>query len=174
MNLKLIALLTGLGLIATPIIALSDAAPQVTLAVPGTAGGNAGVIDRFTLRFSENMVPLGDPRATPPVGVTCPVNGTGRWVDPQTFVHEFASALPGGLTCAVKLRDDLKSARGVGVTGQRAFTIDTGGPSARAVLPGSYDGDIEEDQAAVEKVREINGVKQSIPVIVFADGTHLT
>ncbi|MEK6637288.1 MAG: MG2 domain-containing protein [Pseudomonadota bacterium] len=146
MRLKLFALLTGFGLIATPIIALSDAAPQVTLAVPGTAGGNAGVIDRFTLRFSENMVPLGDPRAAPPVGVTCPVGGTGRWVDPQTFVHEFASALPGGLTCAVKLRDDLKSARGVGVTGQRAFTIDTGGPSARAVLPGSYDGDIEEDQ----------------------------
>ena len=34
--------------------------------------------------------------------------------------------------------------------------------------------DIEEDQAAVEKVRAINGGMQSIPVIVFADGTHLT
>ncbi len=34
--------------------------------------------------------------------------------------------------------------------------------------------DTEADQAAAEKVREINGGMQSIPVIVFADGTHLT
>lgn len=34
--------------------------------------------------------------------------------------------------------------------------------------------DVEEDQAAADKVIEINGGKQSIPVIVFADGTHLT
>jgi len=34
--------------------------------------------------------------------------------------------------------------------------------------------DVEADQSAVEKVREINGGAQSIPVIVFADGTHLT
>ena len=34
--------------------------------------------------------------------------------------------------------------------------------------------DVEADQAAADKVKEINGGKQSIPVIVFADGTHLT
>ena len=34
--------------------------------------------------------------------------------------------------------------------------------------------DVEADQSAAEKVREINGGMQSIPVIVFADGTHLT
>ena len=34
--------------------------------------------------------------------------------------------------------------------------------------------DIEADLLAVEKVKEINGGRQSIPVIVFADGTHLT
>ena len=34
--------------------------------------------------------------------------------------------------------------------------------------------DTEEDKAAAEKVRAINGGMQSIPVIVFADGTHLT
>lgn len=147
MRLKLLALLAGLGLIAAPIIALSDTAPQVVLAVPGTAGGNAGIIDRFTLRFSEAIVPLGDPRATPPVAVTCAVSGTGRWIDAQTFVHEFASPLPGGLACDVKLRDGLASTRGIAVGGQRDFRIDTGGPSARAVLPGGYDGDIEEDQA---------------------------
>lgn len=34
--------------------------------------------------------------------------------------------------------------------------------------------DVEADQLAAEKVREINGGAQSIPVIVFSDGTHLT
>ena len=34
--------------------------------------------------------------------------------------------------------------------------------------------DVEADQVAADKVKEINGGKQSIPVIVFTDGTHLT
>ena len=34
--------------------------------------------------------------------------------------------------------------------------------------------DVEPDLTAADKVREINGGMQSIPVIVFDDGTHLT
>ena len=34
--------------------------------------------------------------------------------------------------------------------------------------------DVEEDLTAADQVREINGGAQSIPVIVFSDGTHLT
>ena len=34
--------------------------------------------------------------------------------------------------------------------------------------------DVEADAAASDKVIEINGGMQSIPVIVFSDGTHLT
>ena len=34
--------------------------------------------------------------------------------------------------------------------------------------------DVEIDKSAAEKVVEINGGAQSIPVIVFSDGTHLT
>ena len=33
---------------------------------------------------------------------------------------------------------------------------------------------VEVDKSAAEKVVEINGGAQSIPVIVFSDGTHLT
>jgi mycoredoxin len=33
---------------------------------------------------------------------------------------------------------------------------------------------VEEDLTAAEKVKEINNGMQSIPVIVFEDGTHLT
>jgi glutaredoxin-like protein len=34
--------------------------------------------------------------------------------------------------------------------------------------------DVEHDESAADKVKEINGGAQSIPVIVFSDGTHLT
>jgi mycoredoxin len=34
--------------------------------------------------------------------------------------------------------------------------------------------DVEADKSAADKVIEINGGAQSIPVIVFKDGTHLT
>mgnify|MGYP000748104465 FL=1 len=34
--------------------------------------------------------------------------------------------------------------------------------------------DVETDKSAAAKVIEINGGAQSIPVIVFSDGTHLT
>ena len=34
--------------------------------------------------------------------------------------------------------------------------------------------DVENDEAAADKVREINGGEHVIPVIVFADGSHLT
>ncbi len=34
--------------------------------------------------------------------------------------------------------------------------------------------DVENDTAAAAKVQEINGGAQSIPVIVFSDGSHLT
>ena len=34
--------------------------------------------------------------------------------------------------------------------------------------------DVEADQSAAAKVIQINGGAQSIPVLVFSDGTHLT
>ena len=34
--------------------------------------------------------------------------------------------------------------------------------------------DVKKDESAAAKVIEINGGAQSIPVIVFSDGTHLT
>ena len=68
----------ALGLCAIPLVALGNAAPQVVLATPGSAGANGGAIERFTMRFSEAMVPLGDPRATPPAKLSCPVAANGH------------------------------------------------------------------------------------------------
>ena len=141
--MRLAMRLAILALAAAPVAALSDNAPRVILAQPGVDNGG---IARFTVRFSQPMVPLGDPRAAAPMTVECAVGGAGRWVDQQTWVHDFASALPGGTTCTFKPRDGLKSLAGYAVSGGQAFTVDAGGPTARAVLPASYGGEIEEDQ----------------------------
>ena len=134
------------ALIVLPMAALSSSSPQVTLAVPGSTGWQSGTINRFTLRFSDQMVPLGDPRAAPAATSDCPVPATGRWADQQTFVLDFEKPLPGGVSCAVTLRDGLTTLRGVRIAGSRRFPIDTGGPSVRAVLAPGMDGDIDEDQ----------------------------
>jgi alpha-2-macroglobulin len=129
-----------------PFVAQGDTPPQVVLATPGT-GASSGVVDRFTLRFSEAMVPLGDPRAKAAATSTCPGAGPGRWADQQTFVIEFDKALPGGTTCEVKLRPGLATLRGGRIQGKTSFTIDTGGPAVVTVLaPGYGDDEIDEDQ----------------------------
>src|SRR3546814_7346917 len=60
-----LALILPLSL-AMAATATADTVPQVTLATPGSSGTGDGTITRFTLRFSEDMVPLGDPRAPAP------------------------------------------------------------------------------------------------------------
>jgi len=124
-----------------PALAFGAADPRVELATPGYGGG---AIERYTIRFTEPMVPLGDPRAAAPVTVQCPVGGEGRWVDQRTFVHEFASGLPGGTVCRLTTRPDLRSLTGVALSGTTSFVADAGGPAARAILPPG--DEIEEDQ----------------------------
>ncbi|WBH15225.1 alpha-2-macroglobulin family protein [Sphingomonas radiodurans] len=180
--MRLAVRLAILGLALAPVAALSDNAPRVILAQPGV---EAGGIARFTVRFSQPMVPLGDPRAAAPMSVDCAVGGDGRWVDQQTWVHDFASALPGGTTCTFKTRAGLKSVAGFAVTGEQSFTVDSGGPVARAVLPSAYGTEIEEDQVflvaanlpptaqsvAAGAYCAVDGIGERIPVEVLAPDT---
>jgi alpha-2-macroglobulin len=135
-----------LAALLLPALATGDTRPSVTLALAGNSASNVGAIDRFTLRFSHPMVPLGDPRATAPAEMKCVVASTGRWADPQTFIFDFEKDLPGGLTCSVTLRDDLKTQRGIAIGDGQKFDIDTGGPLARSVLTSGNYSDIEEEQ----------------------------
>jgi len=176
--MKRVTKLAFLALAIAPVAALGDNSPQVVMASPGV--GN-GAIERFTVRFSQPMVPLGDPRAPSPFKVECAVDGEGRWVDQQTFVHEFKGPLPGGTVCSFDLRDGLKSAAGYDVGGQKSFKVDAGGPTARAVLPSQYGGNIEEDQVflvaanlpasrqsvAANAYCAVDGLGEKIPVDVL-------
>src|SRR3546814_9828003 len=96
---------------------ISDWSSDVCSSYLGSSGTGDGTITRFTLRFSEDMVPLGDPRAPAPATNDCKLPSSSRWVDTRTWVLEFDKPLPGGLACHVELRDGLTTARGVAVAG---------------------------------------------------------
>ncbi len=168
------------ALLLSPLVAVGDTQPQLLSAVAGPDGA----IRQYTMKFSEAMVPLGDPRSTAPATLACPVPSEGHWVDAQTYVFAFPRALPGGLKCTVTLRQDLKTLRGTAVGGERVGVIDTGGPIARAVLGGTgYQ--IEEDQVfliapnlapragsvAAEVYCAVEGIGEKIPVEVLPEGT---
>jgi len=148
---------------------------HVELAGPDNADG---AISSFRMRFSAAMVALGDPRAPAPFDVICPVPGKGRWIDQQNYSYDFDKPLPGGISCSFTLNHASKGLDGSPVSGQRRYIIDTGGPRARAVLPGRYDGRIQQDQSflvatnmpadrasiAANAYCTINGVGEKVPV----------
>ena len=165
-----------MALALAPIAAFGDNSPRIVMAQPGI--GN-GAIERFTVRFSQPMVPLGDPRAAAPL--TTPCGGQGRWVDQQTWVYDFATPLAGGTQCKFDGVSGLKSVAGYALPGGASFTVDAGGPVARAVMP-DVDGEtIEEDQVflvaanmvpthesvAANAYCAVDGIGERIPVDVL-------
>jgi hypothetical protein len=77
--LALLALLPLFWLSPAPAPAQDAGGPRVAAFSPqGTVKG----VRQVTARFSEPMVPLGDPReARDPFEVSCPEPGTARWAD---------------------------------------------------------------------------------------------
>ncbi|WP_230631867.1 alpha-2-macroglobulin family protein [Sphingomonas sp. Leaf37] len=167
-----------LALALAPVAAFGDNSPQVVLAQPGI-GGAAGAVERYTIRFSQPMVPLGDPRAPAPFTTAC--QGTGRWVDQQTWVFDFAAALSGDAKCSFDAAKGLKSVAGYALNGRATYSVDAGGPSARAVLPSGDGDEIEEDQVflvaatqmptrasvAANAYCAVDGIGEKIPVDVL-------
>jgi len=112
-----------------------------------TPQGTVKGVRQVTVRFSEPMVPLGDPRSVvDPFIISCPESGAARWADSVNWIYDFSRDLPAGVRCAFRLRDDLKSLVGKALTGQQEFFFSTGGPAVISHLP--YER-IEEDQAFV-------------------------
>lgn len=104
---------------------------------------------QVTARFSAPMVPFGDPRAaTPPFTIDCPEAGSGRWIDPRTWVYDFERDVPAGVRCTFTPREGLLTLAGDAVGADATFTFDTGGQAIQRTTPD--DGDtIVEDQAFV-------------------------
>lgn len=113
-----------------------------------TPQGMVKDVRQVTVRFSEPMVPFGDPRLTEPFTVSCAAPGSGRWADSRNWVYDFTKDLPAGQKCSFTLKDDLKTLAGKSIDAPGSFSFSTGGPAVRIIRP--YEGNrIEEDQAFV-------------------------
>jgi alpha-2-macroglobulin len=114
-----------------------------------TPRGTVKHVPQVSARFSEPMVPLGDPRSfVDPFEIDCRMEGAGRWIDSRTWVYEFARDLPGGLCCRFQLRAGLATQASKPLGGQTTFAFTTGGPSIQALVP-SKNSTIDEDQVFV-------------------------
>ncbi|MBI4768652.1 MAG: alpha-2-macroglobulin, partial [Deltaproteobacteria bacterium] len=108
--------------------------------------GTVKEIRQVTARFSEAMVPFGDPRLEDPFSLQCPEKGKGRWVDGRTWAYDFERDLPAGVICTFQLKPDLKTLDGRPVSGTGIFSFNTGGPSVRGSKPEEGHNRIDENQ----------------------------
>jgi alpha-2-macroglobulin len=144
-------LIFGLLLVLTPFTpglnaAESLAGPQIDQFSPQ---GMVKRVRQASARFSEAMVPLGDPRSpVDPFEIDCLEDGIGRWIDSRTWVYDFRRDLPGGLNCRFQVRSGLATQAGKPIAGQMTFAFTTGGPAILTSIPGQ-DATIDEDQAFV-------------------------
>ena len=139
---------TVLGLILGFCITLGQAGAQEVSLDMFTPQGEVKGVHQVTARFTEQMVPFGEPRLTEPFDITCPEKGRGRWVDGRNWVYDFERDLPAGVACEFTVRSDLKTLAGKKIGGRQRFTFTTGGPAVKRANP--YEGSqIDEDQAFV-------------------------
>jgi len=129
-----------------PIVSLGHTQPRVDVFNPqGIVKG----VRQVSVRFSEQMVPIGDPRGLiDPFDIDCSEKGISRWADGKNWIYDFDRDLPAGVRCQFKLKPELKALSGNGVGGQQDFSFSTGGPSILSSIP--YEGEkIDEEQLFV-------------------------
>ncbi|HEY5996167.1 MAG TPA: hypothetical protein VIU29_04060, partial [Candidatus Deferrimicrobiaceae bacterium] len=135
--------LTGLAHVAA---LAADAAPPPSVEQFSPLGEVKGV-RQVAVRFSEPMVPFGDPRLPDPFDVAAAAKGKGRWADERNWIYDFDEDLPAGIACTFTLKPSLAALSGRPVGGTRTFSFNTGGPAILASIP--YEGShyIDEEQA---------------------------
>jgi uncharacterized protein YfaS (alpha-2-macroglobulin family) len=108
--------------------------------------GTVKQIRQVSVRFSEQIMPFGDPRLVEPFEIRCPEKGKGRWADDKEWVYDFDNNLPAGVICEFTVKHDLNTLSGKPITGQQQFSFSTGGPSIVESIPKDGSDQIDEDQ----------------------------
>jgi hypothetical protein len=121
-------------------------AAQVQLFSPQ---GAAKEVRQVTVRFSEPLVPWGDPRLDDPFSIQCAEKGRGRWVDGKNWVYDFEQDLPAGLVCEFTIKPDLKTLAGETLGGRKGFSFNTGGPAVQVSRPEEGSQRIDERQVFI-------------------------
>lgn len=108
--------------------------------------GEIAKVRQVVARFSKPMTAFGDPRAQAPFSVDCLEKGQGRWVDPTTWVYDFAQDLSAGIACAFTLRTGLQSLAGEPVLAAEQYRFTTGGPKMVFSRPYQEERNLREKQ----------------------------
>ena len=113
-----------------------------------TPQGTVKNVHQVTARFSQPMVPFGDPRSVAsPFEIDCSEEGTELWIDSRNWVYDFSGDLPAGVACTFRLRADLTTLDSTLLGGQNEFAFSTGGPAIRSSRPYNGSRSIDEEQA---------------------------
>ncbi|MBI3937533.1 MAG: alpha-2-macroglobulin [Betaproteobacteria bacterium] len=134
------------ALAASPQILFAAETARVEFFSPrGTVKG----VRQVTARFSDQMVPFGDPRLVEPFDIQCPAQGTARWADGRNWIYDFEHDLPAGVRCSFVLKTNLKTLAGNPVAAERSFMFSTGGPAVLQMLPYEGSESIDEEQVFI-------------------------
>lgn len=108
-------------------------------------------VRQVSVRFSEQMVPFGDPRSlSDPFEISCKEKGSSRWADGKNWIFDFDRDIPAGISCEFRLKDEVKTLSGKAIGGQKKFAFNTGGPSIqRGSIPFEGNDMIDEEQIFV-------------------------
>ncbi|HEY7534490.1 MAG TPA: MG2 domain-containing protein, partial [Thermodesulfobacteriota bacterium] len=111
--------------------------------------GTVKNVRQVTARFSEQMLPFGEPRFLEPFTIKCPEIGQARWIDGKTWSYDFQRDLPAGIRCEFTLKEGLKTLSGNEIKGKNSFFFSTGGPAITESYPWEGNENIAEDQIFV-------------------------
>jgi hypothetical protein len=126
--------------------------------------GSVKQMQQVTVRFSADMVAMGDPRSKiDPFTILCKSviqkksrigkyvsetkvtsKFTTRWADNKNWILDFERPLKSGIRCVLNLRSDVKDLSGARVEGIDEYSFSTSGPGLLGISP--VYGDIEPDQ----------------------------
>ena len=143
MKLKLLGMFVLINILMIPLV-YAEEGPYVEVFSPQ---GTVKTVRQVSVRFSEQMVPFGDPRGLiEPFDVDCSEKGTSRWADGKNWIFDFEKDLPAGIRCEFRLKPGLKALSGKEVVGQKTFSFSTGGPAIRASDPHEGSQYLDEEQ----------------------------
>ncbi|MEO7580550.1 MAG: MG2 domain-containing protein, partial [Massilia sp.] len=122
-------------LLGSLLLALTHPATAAPALVDFGPAGFTREVRQVRMRFSEDMVALGDSAAPGAASVSCNqsrLKAAGHWIDPRNWVAEFDAPLPDGVACEVAPAA-LTSVKGVSLPAMAAWSFNTGGPRAELI-----------------------------------------
>lgn len=125
----LTACLLALGTLGAHAFQITSVSPQ----------GEVAHARQIRVKFDEDAIAFGDPKAPPPLALRCSDaqagKGSARWIDQRTWAYDFDSDLPPGVGCTLQASTALTSTKGTALSGTLSYRFSTGGPFVQSLRP---------------------------------------